>query len=59
MFIVYYMLWPLDHHQSGLHIHCWLRCSPLNLASVYSEYSLCCRFDRLGCNVAVCVLLKC
>jgi hypothetical protein len=43
---------------SGMHIRCWLHHSPLTLASVHSEYILCCRFDTLGCNATTYALFK-
>jgi hypothetical protein len=43
---------------SGVHIRCWLHSCPLTLANVYSVYILCCRFDILGCNAAIYVLVE-
>jgi hypothetical protein len=43
---------------SFTHVHCWLHCSPLTLANVYSWCILCCQFDILGCNATTCVLIN-
>jgi hypothetical protein len=43
---------------SNMHTYCWLHCSTLKLASVYSGYLLCYLFHILGCNSIVYVLVE-
>jgi hypothetical protein len=43
---------------SGTHIRCWLHCSPLALASVYSGYVLCCLSDILRYTATMYFLAK-
>jgi hypothetical protein len=43
---------------SRMHIQCWLHCSPLTSASVYSGYILCCQFGTLWCNAIMYVFVR-
>jgi hypothetical protein len=43
-----------------MHFRCWLHCSAVTLANVYSGYICVCAywFDKLGCNSTIYVFIK-
>jgi hypothetical protein len=44
------------HSSSGMNIYCWLHCSQLTLANIYSGCILCRQFDIIRCNTTRCFL---